>query len=129
MAGGNVLHKVLLHARDPGGAVGMVGCQDHAARVLHLHGHRHMSALLPVTKAGDRGVPMGTDGRARGPVTSARAWPGSLAASRHRLLSGELCERDTALLPVRKAELAYIQKHRPQNNPQGSYYVPRKLET
>ena len=51
MAGGDVLHKALLHARDPGRAVGMIGCQDHAARVLHLHAHRHMSALLPVTKA------------------------------------------------------------------------------
>lgn len=61
MAGGDVLHKALLHAWDPGRAVGMVGCQDHAARVLHLHGHRHMSALLPVTKAtgGSRQAPTG----------------------------------------------------------------------
>lgn len=61
MAGGDVLHKVLLHAWDPGRAVGMVGCEDHAARVLHFHGHRRMSAPLPVTKAteGCRWAPTG----------------------------------------------------------------------
>lgn len=61
MAGGDVLHKSLLHAGDPGRAVGMVSCQDHAARVLHLHGHRHMSAPLPVTKVtgGCRRAPTG----------------------------------------------------------------------
>lgn len=58
LAGGDVLHKALLHARDPGRAVRVVGCQDHAARVLHLHGHRHMLALLAVTK-----------------VTEGRRWP------------------------------------------------------
>lgn len=50
-AGGDILHEALLHAGDPGGAVGVVGCQHHAARVLHLHGHRHMS----VTKAAGEG--------------------------------------------------------------------------
>ena len=77
----------------------------------------------------DRGVLTGPSGRASCPVTSVSAWPGSGATSSHRLLSGELCNWDRAPLPVRKAGLAYIQKHRPQNNPRGSYYVPRKLET
>lgn len=50
-ARGDILHEALLHTGDPGGAVGVVGCQNHAARVLHLHDHRYMS----VTKAADEG--------------------------------------------------------------------------
>lgn len=119
MAGGDILYKALLHARDPGRAVGMVGCQHHAARVLHLHGQRHMPAPLLVAQR-----PGGSPGD---PVTRPGPWPGPAAG--HRRLSGELWHRDTAPLPVSPAELAYIQKHRPQNKPRGSYYVPRKRET
>lgn len=98
VAGGDILHKALLHARDPGRAVGMVGCQHHAARVLHLHGHRHMSAPLLATEA--------TRGAGEGPCHKRRpmAWPGGSA--RHCRLSAELWHRDTAPLPVSEAGLA-----------------------
>lgn len=73
-ARGDVLHEALLHTRDPGGAVGVVGCQDHTARVLHLHGHRYMS----VTKAAGEGS-----------CQESRACPDPTTASHCCLLSGE----------------------------------------